>query len=309
VSYHRRSPVVALRENKMNQNQQDLWKKIALLHILSALAKSDEIRKVLIFKGALILNHRLGTERMSLDIDSNLDFDFSLQFPERDDQKAFLEKHIPIAVIRHFESQDPVRYEYKSLKIEPTPRDDHPRGWDAFRVKINIIDNENVGVRGLPPLKVDVAAPETLSDRSTDEIPWNGASIRAYTLERIAGEKSRAFLSTLPTYRDKVEKPGEAIRTKDLYDLTRILEAFPITKNSFWQVAGDEFLLACESRFIDCSGIESFHEDWEDTKEAYNNDKIIPDDISFDAVEKTLAVIVSFWTKIGIIPFKFDLPT
>ena len=62
----------------MNTNQIDNWKKNALLHILSALAKSEEIRKVLIFKGALILNHRLGTERMSLDIDSNLDLDFIL---------------------------------------------------------------------------------------------------------------------------------------------------------------------------------------------------------------------------------------
>jgi len=292
----------------MNQNQIDNWKKITLLHILSALAKSEEIKKVLIFKGALILNHRLGTERMSLDIDSNLDLNFILQFPERADQKAFLEKHIPIAIVRYFERQDPVRYEYKGLKIEPTPRTDHPRGWDAFRVKIKLIDNENEGVRGLPALTIDVAAPETLSDKSIDEIPWNGGNIRAYTLERIAGEKSRAFLSTLPTYRNKVKKPGEAIRAKDLYDLTRILEEVPITEKNFWQTAGDEFRLACESRFVDCSGLESFQEDWKSTKEAFNSDKIIPTDVGFDAIEETLTSIVSFWTGIGIIPFKFHLP-
>lgn len=293
----------------MNQSQLETWKKIALLHILSALSKSEEIKKALIFKGALILNYRLGTERMSLDIDSNLDLDFSLQFPGRDDQKSFLEEHIPLAVTRYFESQNPVRYEYRGLKVEPNPRDSHPRGWDAFKIKISIKDNENEGVRGLPALTIDVAAPETLTVWSVNEMQWNGSSIRAYTLERIAGEKARAFLSTLPTYREKVKKPGEAVRTKDLYDLSRILEAKSISDIEFWQIAGEEFRLACESRFIDCSGLASFQEDWEATKETFEKDKIIPAGTDFDEIEQTLISIVGFWTELGIIPFKFPLPT
>lgn len=293
----------------MNQSQLESWKKIALLHILSALSKSDEIKKALIFKGALILNYRLGTERMSLDIDSNLDLDFSLQFPGRDAQKSFLEEHIPLAVTRFFESQNPVRYEYRGLKVEPNPRDSHPRGWDAFKIKINIKDNENEGIRGLPPLTIDVAAPEKLTVWSVNEIQWNGSSIRAYTLERIAGEKARAFLSTLPTYREKVKKPGEAVRTKDLYDLSRILEAKSISDIEFWKIAGEEFWLACESRFIDCSGLASFQEDWVATKETFEKDKIIPAGTGFDEIEQTLISIVGLWTDLGIIPFKFPLPT
>lgn len=293
----------------MNLNQQEKWKIFALLEILSALAKSEEIKKALIFKGALILNQRLGTERMSLDIDSNLDLDFSLQFPERADQKAFLETHIPVAIRRHFESKSPVRYEFAGIKVESSPpRDKHPRGWDAFKIKINLHDNEHREVHNLPFLSIDIAAPETLSDRSIGEMPWNGSSIRAYTLERIAGEKARAFLSTLPTYRAKMQKPGEAVRTKDLYDLHRIMEAKPITDSEFWQTAGSEFRLACESRLIDCYGIESFQEDWGTTKEAFEGDKIIPPGSDFSKCEQTLITFVELWIKLGVIPFEFPLP-
>jgi hypothetical protein len=293
----------------MEKNQSNLWKKIALLQVLSALSKNDEIKKALIFKGALILNYRLGTERMSLDIDSNLDLNFSLQLPDRGDQKAFLEKHIPVAITRYFENQDPVRYEFSGLKVSLTPRADHPRGWNAFLIKINLIDNENADVRGLPALTIDVAAPENLTDRSISEIKWsNGEKIRAYTLERIAGEKARAFLSTLPTYREKVKKPGEAIRVKDLYDLTRILAEKPITDKEFWQTAGEEFRLACESRHIDCFGIESFTEDWKSIEESFESDSIIPTDKTFDEIEKTISTIARFWTEQKITPFEFPLP-
>lgn len=291
----------------MNKSQLNFWKKKALLHVLSALAENNEIREILIFKGALILNRHLDTERMSLDIDSNLDIDFSLQLPERESQKQFLEEHIPVAIERYFEKQDPVRYQLKNLRIDLSPPSDHPRGWDAFCVKVTLDDYENEGIRGLPALTIDVAAPEVLSDASVQKMDWNSSSIRAYTLERIAGEKSRAFLSTLPTYRSKMKKPGEAIRTKDLYDLARILKAVPIHDKGFWQIAGKEFRLACKSRFIDCHGIDSFKESWGSTKEAFESDKIIPPDIRFEIIENTLDEIISFWIEEGIIPFEFPL--
>ena len=291
----------------MNDGQINAWKKDALTHILMALAQNEKIRGVLIFKGALILNMRLGAERMSLDIDSNLDQSFTLQVPDRADQQKFLEKNVPIAVTRYFERQDPVRYELSNCRVTMSPRSDHPRGWNAFLVKITLTDNQNAGVRGLPALTIDVAAPETLTDKSYSEIPWNHASIKAYTLERIAGEKARAFLSSLPSYRAKVKKPGEAVRAKDLYDLTRIHKAMGDTK-TFWEAAGNEFLLACESRYIDCEGIKAFKENWETTISTYNEDSIIPDDIPFDEVEVTLEKILALWTEMGIIPFTFPLP-
>lgn len=282
---------------------------MALLNVLSALANSDEIKSALIFKGALILDHWLNTERVSLDIDSNMDLDFSMQLPDRSDQKVFLEKHIPAAVTRYFERQNPVRFEVKGSRVDLNPREDHPRGWNAFQARINLTDNQFADVRHLPALTIDIAAPETLSEKSVEEISWNGSSIRAYTLERIAGEKARAFLSTLPSYRDKVKKPGEAVRVKDLYDLTRILEKRPIKESDFWQTAGEEFKLACESRYIDCAGIETFKEDWKVTEEAYKKEAIIPDDTDFEAAEAAIDSIVTIWTDLEIIPFEFPLPT
>jgi hypothetical protein len=293
----------------MEQNLINLWKYEALSQVLSALSENAEIRDVLIFKGALILNRRLGTDRLSLDIDSNLDTDFSLQVPDRSDQKSFLETHIPLAVSRYFEKQSPVRFEVSRVKVDLKPRVEHPKGWNAFQVKITLIDHQLAGVRGLPALTIDVAAPETLTEDSIDEIQWNGSTIRAYTLERIAGEKARAFLSTLPSYREKMKKPGEAIRVKDLYDLTRILENKPITDETFWATAGKEFQLACESRYIDCRGGISFKESWSETKAAFENESIIPRGIDFKTAEEALDSIVSLWAQQGVIPFEFALPT
>lgn len=293
----------------MEQNLINLWKYEALSQVLSALSENAEIRDVLIFKGALILNRRLGTDRLSLDIDSNLDTDFSLQVPDRSDQKSFLETHIPLAVSRYFENQSPVRFGVSRVKVDLKPRVEHPKGWNAFQVKITLIDHQLAGVRGLPALTIDVAAPETLTKDSIDEIQWNGSTIRAYTLERIAGEKARAFLSTLPSYREKMKKPGEAIRVKDLYDLTRILENKPITDETFWATAGKEFQLACESRYIDCQGGISFKESWSETKAAFENESIIPRGIDFKTAEEALDSIVSLWEQLGVIPFEFALPT
>ena len=195
----------------MNKNQSDNWKFEVLTELLIALAKSPEIRENLIFKGAIILNRHLNTQRKSLDIDSNLDSDFALQHPGREVQKEFLEKHVKQAITRHFEAQNPVRYELNSLRINLSPKKSHPRRWNAFEISISLTDRANAGVRGLPTLTMDVAAPETLSENSISEMEIDDVKIRVYSLERIAGEKARAFLSTLPTYRAKVKKPGEAV--------------------------------------------------------------------------------------------------
>jgi hypothetical protein len=132
--------------------------------------------------------------------------------------------------------------------------------------------------------------------------------IRAYSLVRIAGEKARAFLSTLPTYRAKVKKPGEAVRVKDLYDLTKILQFKPLSIEPFWTTAGSEFRLACESRFVDCIGPSSYLEGWPETREFYQKNPTIPDDLTFEDVERSVASIFSYWQEIRVIPFSFPLP-
>jgi predicted nucleotidyltransferase component of viral defense system len=291
----------------MNSNEQDNWKFTVLAEILASLAKNPEIRENLIFKGALILNRHLNIQRKSLDIDSNLVSDFALQHPEREVQKEFLEKHVKQAITRHFEAQNPVRYELKSLRIDLSPKKNHPRKWNAFEIIIALTDRANSGVRGLPTLTMDVAAPETLSESSITEMEFDNVKIRVYSLERIAGEKARAFLSTLPTYRDKVKKPGEAVRAKDLYDLTKILQAKPLSNELFWTTAGKEFRLACESRYVDCAGLDSLLERWTETRELYLKNPTIPKDLTFDEVERSVVSIFSYWLQIGIIPFSFPI--
>jgi hypothetical protein len=292
----------------MNKDQRDNWKFAVLGEILIALAKNPEIRESLIFKGALILNRHLNTERKSLDIDSNLDSDFALQHPRREAQKEFLENHVKQAIVQHFEAQNPVRYELNSLRINLSPRENHPRRWNAFEISISLTDHANAGVRGLPTLTMDVAAPEKLSKNSISELEIDNVKIRVYSLERIAGEKARAFLSSLPTYRAKVKKPGEAVRLKDLYDLTKILRAKPLSTELFWTNAGNEFQLACESRFVDCTGLGSLREAWAETKELYQKDPTIPKDLAFDEVERSVVSIFGYWQEIGIIPFSFSIP-
>lgn len=292
----------------MNSEQQKRWRFEEINHILLAMAASQKLRDNLVFKGALILDRRLGTSRVSLDIDANMDAGLADLHPDRERQKAFLDEHVGKAVSRYFESQDPVRYELEGLRIDLKPREHHPRGWNALIITLSLVDHKNVGIRGVPKVEIDVAAPERLSGKSIDDMELDGVTIRAYTLERIAGEKARAFLSTLPSYREKMKKPGEAVRVKDLYDLTRIIEARPISDSRFWTIAGEEFQLACESRYVDCVGLESFKEGWAETRVLFEKNRAISKDCIFEDVERTIVAIAEFWRKSGLLPFVFPLP-
>jgi hypothetical protein len=292
----------------MNPAQQERWRFEAINHILLGLARSRELREALVFNGALVLDRRLGTSRMSLDIDANLDVEYAKLHPDREGQKAFLEEHVGRAISRYFESQDPVRYGLERLRVDLNPKEQHPRGWNAFLIAVSLVDHKRVGVRGLPSVTIDVAAPELLSERSIAELNLDGATVRAYTLERIAGEKARAFLSTLPAYRAKMKKPGEAVRVKDLYDLTRIISARPIADSRFWTIAGQEFRLACESRYVDCAGLESFKEEWTETTALFKASRVIPADCTIEDAEATIVAIAEFWQTNGFLPLAFPLP-
>lgn len=290
----------------MNEAQQKQWKFVVINHVLIALSRNENIRNCLIFKGAIILNHLIETTRVSLDLDSNLDVEFTYRFPKRKDQKKFLHEKIQQALTNYFENQNPVRYEINQLGIEVNQKIAHPMGRNAFKINITLIDHENSDVRGLPRLRIDIAAPESFSPISLIDLPISDNTIKAYSLERIAGEKARAFLSSLPTYRNKMSKPVRAVRVKDLYDLSRIIKEKPINEIEFWQNAGEEFQLACKSRFVDCKGIESFMENWEVTKDTFEKETIIPSDISFDDVENDLLSIINYWEQINILPFSFS---
>lgn len=285
------------------------WKSEVLEIVFEALANSDKLVDCIVFKGARILSKRLNSfNRQSLDIDANLLLNFVSEHPEFSTQKDFLEKEIALAIKNHFENQNPVRFELDRIKIALNPPTKHPMGWNAFTVTVSVSDLENSGVRGLPNLKIDLAAPEELGDGSISTIDIGAHKVHAYTLERIAGEKLRAFLSSLPAYRKKVSKPGDAVRVKDIYDISRIVNHNPLSDSSFWKKAGEEFQRSCKSRYIDCYSVETFEEGLDLTEKLFIGDPTLPKDISFDEAWRSLHEIVAYFIELEIVPFEYPLP-
>src|SRR5262249_15099391 len=179
----------------MNPTEADRWKSEVLDEIFVALAASKPLDECLVFKEARVLNVRLGGRRQSLDLDSNLAQAGVQRYPDREAQRLFLETEMAKAMRRHFERHDPVRYELTALKVRAHPPNSHPRGWDAFKVRMNVNDLRR-RVHGLPALEIDVAAPEELLDSSVSTIKVGGHPAYAYTLARTAGETLRPFLTS-----------------------------------------------------------------------------------------------------------------
>lgn len=296
----------------MNKTERDQWKSEVLKFVLEAFASHEPLLSALIFKGARILNLRLGDtpSRESFDLDTNLDIHFSKSHPLRDDRCKFFNRESELALKRFFGQQEPVRYEVKTVKTVPRPREDnHPFDWGGFRIKITVSDNERSKERGLQPVEIDIAAYEDVGEHAvSDLLLRNGLIVRAQTLDRIAGEKMRAFLTSLPAYIAKIGCHPVAVRVKDLYDLARIHHRFAIADNAFWRTAGCEFRLACESRFVDCAGIETFAENLDKTRHEYETASTLPNDIPFDEAWTTVQSAVGLFTGLGILPFAFPIP-
>lgn len=302
----------------MNPEDAARWQQEALDEIFRALAASADLRGMLVFKGARVLALRLrAAGRRSLDIDSNLTTQFVAERPERQEQRAVLEERCRRAIVRYFERQAVVRFRLKQLTVNSKPREgSHPLGWNAFIVRVALTDASRRHVVGLPTLQIDVAAPEELTGLSVSLLEVEGsdggtpAQVRAYTLERLAGEKLRAFLSTLPAYRAKVHKPGETIRVKDLHDLACIRRMEPVepAREAFWRQAADEFRLACASRYIDCAGPETFREGWPETKLSYEKDTDLVKNVPLAEAERTLDEVTAFFAALSLFPLHFPLP-
>lgn len=296
----------------MKKSDGDLWKAEVLRFVLEAFAAHESLRSALIFKGARILNLRLGNafQRESFDLDSNLDINCALNHHQKEDCRGFLARESELALKKFFSQQDPVRFQLESIKAEvKPPRDNHPFGWTGFSLSIRVIDNELFGVRGLPSVEFQVAAYERVGEGAVSDLQLrNGLIVRAQTLERIAGEKMRAFLTSLPAYIAKIGCHPVAVRVKDLYDLARIRRRFEIADNAFWRTAGREFRLACASRFVDCAGIETFAKDLATTRQIYERDPNLPKDIPFGEAWATVQTAVRLFTGLGILPFTFPIP-
>lgn len=295
----------------MNSQQSKHWKNEVLGQVLSAFARHPPLRAILIFKGARILNLRLGEElRQSLDIDSNLDISFTATHSSLVEQQAYLQ-HESMAALQHFfQRQDPIRYEVQSVRVEQKPADGmHPFGWTGFMVVANLGDRKHPGVRGLPRIELDVASPEQLSVRAVSELAVDDHTVLAYSLERIAGEKMRAFLSSLPAYIDKIGRRIDSRRVKDLYDLARIRRRHAITDMTFWLNAGEEFRAACQSRFIDCDGLATFSDGLAATRLLYDRDSALSHSIPFEEAWDTISQVVTFFERHQLVPFRVPLPT
>lgn len=296
----------------MNDHDQRRWKNQVLEFALAAFAAHESLRTALIFKGARILNLRLGdtASRESFDLDSNMDIHCATAHPSKAEQCDFLERESLLALKRHIARQDPARFSLRSVRTELNPpRDNHPFDWTGFIVKIGLLDNENPAVLNTPAAKIEIAAPETLGEGVVSPLYLrDGLLVQAYTLERIAGEKMRAFLSSLPAYRAKIGRRPDTPRHKDLYDLARIRRRFEIADNAFWRTAGREFRLACESRFVDCAGIETFAQDLATTRQIYKRDPNLPKDIPFEEAWATVQAAVGLFTGLGILPFAYAIP-
>jgi len=293
----------------MDPTAREQWQSEVLDAILESFAASDVLASCLVFKGARVLSKRLRTpKREPLDIDTNLDRRFADAHPGRSAQREYLSREVATALRTHFGQQEPVRFELLDVRVEFNPRQDHPRGWNAFLVSVSVRDLTKSGVRGLPVLRIDVAAPEVLDANSVAPLSIGRREVRAYTLPRFAGEKLRALLTSLPAYRRKLGRPGESVRAKDIYDLACIERERPLSDRTFWNAAGQEFRTASASRYVDCAGLTTFEEDSDVTRATYETDTTIPKDVSFEEAWAVLRAIVLLMEDRGVIPFAFAPP-
>lgn len=290
----------------MNPSQRERWIDEVLKEVMAALMHDPELRKALIFKGARILNWHLGQSRHSMDIDATMEPSCVQQIGSLDKQEAFLRERLPRAVQRHFESQNPVRFTLGECKFDRKPATGHPRGWDMLLVKLVIQDHQMPHVRFLPPAELEVAAAESYSPDAVEWLDFQGVQACVYTLHRIAGEKLRAYLTSLPAYRLKMGGGTREFRVKDLHDLARIVHHRPLTDTLFWQRAAKEFKLACESRRVDCDGPATFKQEWAQARIRYEQDQHLST-IPFPAAEAALDEVLAGLSQMRVFPMHFPL--
>ena len=290
----------------MDKRAANRWQDEVLGVLFEALAASSEVRRLLLFKGARVLGRRLPSlARRSVDIDSNLAED---ALSDLEDPKAIasaLRTALERAARRHFARMTPVRFRLLRVDVTEESRRRHPFGWDAYRAVFRVEDGSQVGVLGLPRLQLDIAAPEALTSASTSPLRVGRARTRAYSLPRLTGEKLRAFLTSLPEYRSKMGSREREFRVKDLYDLAAILRERPLRRRAFWRSVGREFKVACQSRFVDCSGAETFEQELARTRALYEADATIPKDVTFPAALDAVRRVVSRLERDGVVPFAY----
>ena len=227
-----------------------------------------------------------------------------------------LETLLGEALRTHFAEQAVDRYGIKSVNVRKKPRNKpHPAGLDGYKVSIGIEDRARPAVKGLPAIKIDIAAPEELGEHSVGELEIAGHSVIAYREPRLIGEKLRAFLSSLPEFRRKSPRSrtdgpvGERIRVKDVFDIAVCESVYSLQGNDeFWAEVMDEFVMACRSRGVDCEGLSTFEQKLAETRQQYEADEGLQSSIEFEAAWKVIQEIVTRMEHQGVVPLEFPLP-
>ena len=93
-------------------------------------------------------------------------------------------------------------------------------------------------------------------------------------------------------------------RVKDLHDIARIVRVKPVFGDSFWREAATEFRFACEARFVNCSGWDSFSEGWAATREQYEQDRTLAG-VPFLEAEAAVREVTGYFKAVGIFPLNF----
>ena len=293
----------------MNPDDARTWQNTVLDEVFLAIATDPDLTSILIFKGARVLARRVPeAARQSLDLDANCREGFLTRYPEREQQATVLRELLTVALRRHFESQSPVRYEVDGIRVEAKPPRGHPHGWDGLEAHIRVRDLSRPTTHGLPFLSLDVASPEHLTDHSTTTLEIGAHRVTVYTLERIAGEKLRAFLSTTPAYQSEKAGTRQTLRVKDLPDLARIVEHTPLSDNAFWQIVGRDFRDACQSRGVDCAGWSTFEAVAGQARDTYNKDATVATSMPFDRAWAAVKAIVNRLEAERVVPFEFPMP-
>ena len=97
-----------------------------------------------------------------------------------------------------------------------------------------------------------------------------------------------------------------ALRT--YFESSDIVRHRPVTDSGFWSKAASEFRLACQSRSVDCKGLDTFAQGMKLTRELYLQDATVPADISFDECWESLSHIMSFFGDLDILPIETGVP-
>lgn len=283
----------------MNAGQRERWLNEVLQEVLTALMRDAELRRALVFKGAWVLNLHLGESRHSKDIDAAAGPAWVKEMGGLDNQEDFLREHLPRTIDRHFEQGNPVRFTLDAAKFGRSPAKQHPRGWDMIKVKLVIQDARLSNVRTLPPVEIEIAAAESYGPDAVESRNFLGSTANVYALHRIAGEKLRAYLTSLPQYRAKMGGGTREFRVKDLHDLARIVRHRPLQDATFWNSTLWEFRLACESRLVDCAGLETFLQCKDEARLRYEQDRHLAA-VSWDEAESALrSILTSIGDKSG----------